>query len=540
MRILAIIVLTCLQFNLLFGNSTVKFTFTFNGIEPNESIKIFLPIEGNANDQYVEDFNVIVIQPGVTYHKEFFLGKPGIVFFVCNSFGWIRCYVRPNDNLEFVCTVNGWRRTCNFTGPNAAGHELLNNSLLEKVQVSSYKIPLNDYDPDIVLNHLKRINYSAQQQIDTLLFNNTIEKDFQQFMIHEVEASALYDLANRVLIKLGGIKKRMKTGSGMDSINFQKIGVLMKGVYEQYNPFDAKYIHCSAANTNATDKGHFIVKTYNEKDKANAPATLIWHGDKYQLYKNVTYSPAFLQEHIMGNYIVITLIYQFKGEMDVLDAIQRFKTHFGTNEYTRIIDKLLPEYVASMHLPVNLNERTFRFNQNQGEELMLDYIGTPISDIRSLVKMLSDNKPIFVDIWATWCTPCKREFNYSHSLDSFLKKNNIDILYLSIDKAGFYPTWKKDIVKYSLNGIHHFASETMVKSLEKELGEPGFLIPRYLLFDEKGELVLKDALRPSDKEELYAQILGKLQSTAAAAKTGSGSDFILNNSASKSINNPQK
>lgn len=541
MRIPIILLLTCfLQVNALFGNGNVKLTFTFNGIEPNESIKIFLPIEGNANNQYVEDSNVMVIQPGVTYHKEFFLENPGIIFLDANSFGRITCYVRPNDILELVCTVSGWRRTCVFTGPNAAGHELLNNSLLENVQVGIYKIPLIDYNTDPVLTRFKKINRSAEHQIDSLLNNKSIEKDFRQFMIHEVESFGLYYLANRILMKSGGMEKRMKKGSQADSINHHKVGVLMRNIYEQYNPFDPKYVHCGFAGLNATDKGHFIIKNYENQDRTNLPTKLIWDGDQYQVYKNITYSPDFLQKHILGKYLIITLIYQFKDDMDIADAIKRYRKHFGSNEYTRIIEKLLPEYISNTKSPVNLNERTFRYDQTQSEKLILGYFGKPISDIRTLVQSLSSNKPVFVDVWATWCTPCKREFNYSHSLDSFLQKNNIDIIYLSIDKDGFYPTWKKDIVKYGLNGIHHFASEALVTSLEKELEEPSFLIPRYLLFDEKGELVLKDALRPSDKEELYAQILGKLKTTAAAANVESGSGFNLNNSASKVLHNPQK
>ncbi len=62
---------------------------------------------------------------------------------------------------------------------------------------------------------------------------------------------------------------------------------------------------------------------------------------------------------------------------------------------------------------------------------------------------------------------------------------------------------------YKLTGSHIRTNKILYAEMFQLFGDgprKSLSIPRYILVNEKGEIVEKDALRPSDKEKLYTQI----------------------------------
>lgn len=121
---------------------------------------------------------------------------------------------------------------------------------------------------------------------------------------------------------------------------------------------------------------------------------------------------------------------------------------------------------------------------------------------------LSDfkGKVVIVDVWATWCQPCLKEVPYMKQLEEeFADRKDITFLAVSVDKDSDKAKWKQMIAEKQLAGVHLFANgfSEIAKSYEI------VSIPRFMVFDKKGNIVSTNSPRPSDPK-LKEMILKEL------------------------------
>lgn len=137
----------------------------------------------------------------------------------------------------------------------------------------------------------------------------------------------------------------------------------------------------------------------------------------------------------------------------------------------------------------------------------IHYVNSTDSSLRSLFKNEMKGKRLYVDLWASWCMPCRQEFKYYPLIDTFFQSHQIEKIFISIDSSSHIEVWKKTIQTYSLDGNHVLAGKKMYDEMEKVIfkGAP-FSIPRYLIVDENGEILSSDAERPSAGSRLLSQL----------------------------------
>ena len=135
-----------------------------------------------------------------------------------------------------------------------------------------------------------------------------------------------------------------------------------------------------------------------------------------------------------------------------------------------------------------------------------ELIGTPspsfenYENIDGTKTSLADlkGKYVYVDVWATWCGPCKAEIPSLKKVEAAYHGKNIEFVSISVDKAKDHDKWKSMIAEKELGGIQLFADNNW--KFEFIQGYKINSIPRFILIDPNGNIVSPDAPRPSSKK----------------------------------------
>ena len=119
-------------------------------------------------------------------------------------------------------------------------------------------------------------------------------------------------------------------------------------------------------------------------------------------------------------------------------------------------------------------------------------------DVNGKKVSLSDfkGKVVLVDVWATWCAPCKQEIPHLQVLEKSYSGTDLVVMSISIDSATDRAKWMNFIKKEALTGLQLFGGDGLKSEIVRLHAINA--IPRFLLYNKKGELVNAHAPRPSD------------------------------------------
>ncbi len=177
-----------------------------------------------------------------------------------------------------------------------------------------------------------------------------------------------------------------------------------------------------------------------------------------------------------------------KGEFlsyTVLPTIKKYETYqsfvnlFGKYFVTPSQKKIIEEFGAELY--------KFRTGGVASDFTYPDTNGNMIS--------LSDfkGKIVLVDVWATWCAPCREQIPFIKKLEEEFHGMDVTFLSVSIDDERDKEIWKQMVIDKKLGGIHLFAGRESKISNDYKITS----IPRFLLFDKDGNIISIDAPTPS-------------------------------------------
>ena len=134
-----------------------------------------------------------------------------------------------------------------------------------------------------------------------------------------------------------------------------------------------------------------------------------------------------------------------------------------------------------------------------------------ISEGEALLKKILEpykGKFVLLDIWGTWCGPCKEAL--SHSTEEYARLKDYDIQYLYLANNSPQTAWENVIKEYNVSGpnvAHYNLPGEQQDAIERYLNVHSF--PTYKLFNRNGEL-LDIHVDPFHLEEL-ARLLQQMK-----------------------------
>jgi len=110
-------------------------------------------------------------------------------------------------------------------------------------------------------------------------------------------------------------------------------------------------------------------------------------------------------------------------------------------------------------------------------------------------------KYVYIDLWASWCTPCLKEVPALQKLEKELKNDKVVFLSISIDAKE--DAWKKKMQEKNMHGNQLWDP---TNSLGQALNVKG--IPFFAIYDPEGRLYMHGAPRPSQGPGLVKLLEG--------------------------------
>lgn len=212
------------------------------------------------------------------------------------------------------------------------------------------------------------------------------------------------------------------------------------------------------------------------------------------------------------------------------------KSENTTEQFVNYIDKNIKdakvaEYLVNLFVYGNISSRGLdgsdalisMFNKHVKDAKMLDKFntlctkweklkaGTPsptfsCPDIDGKTVALADlkGKFVYIDVWATWCGPCRGELPHLKTLEEKYADKDIYFVSLSCDKNK--KAWENMVKKDEMKGIQlHLGVESPFMDAYLING-----IPRFILLDRNGKIISANMTRPSDPKtaEKFNELLG--------------------------------
>lgn len=175
--------------------------------------------------------------------------------------------------------------------------------------------------------------------------------------------------------------------------------------------------------------------------------------------------------------------FRFFSGVSLDETVERYRMLCSNDSLKQKVDAEYQEYVRVYgNLMPGKTAPDFEMVDEDGKSCRL-------SDLRG--------KYLFIDVWATWCLPCRDEIPYMAKLqEHFAGNDRIALISISVDAN--QKTWRNFLKQEQPTWAQYVVDRENNALLEKEYRIYG--IPHFMLLDPEGRIVSLNVARPSEPE----------------------------------------
>jgi thiol-disulfide isomerase/thioredoxin len=399
----------------------------------------------------------------------------------------VKILIEPRNNYHIAMDVP--KKDIQISGANEKG-QMLYASLPDPsfVEMEARRLKLLD-DTSLVSIRTKveELKQSDLSRFKELLDNGEISQSF--FNLIKIDRNCYY-AAREAIVSVIKSYRMVETKQFVLPGGEHVLENLTK-IYTQYPPNSEQLVFSSFwtqyAEYYIKDYKPFIRDDFDMQKLNDLHTDGMIHAFHINESKNCLTGKAL--EFYQAAYLYFTGL-QANYEKELIALFEQFGKDYPDSEYTKYIKPMIDETVRYHQIIEKPFDETVLFADGYENINTLEEALNPLK-----------GKKIYIDVWATWCGPCKKEFKHQQALKKILDQQNIQQLYISIDEDNRDRQWKENIKFYGLSGTHIRASKELFMDLYKRFDKkakiPYISIPWYILVDENGHIIREHAGTPS-------------------------------------------
>jgi thiol-disulfide isomerase/thioredoxin len=379
------------------------------------------------------------------------------VFYGMNQ---MKVYVEAGDKAQISFDANDFVGTFDFQGKKKSAVEYLNNVTLASLPDEDFALPFEQYR--------EKLEGKCNDALKLLKANSI--KGAGDFVKME-QARIRYAYATPLLMyPVGHALMAREAGYAPDQAYYD----LLKEYFVENDDY-----------VDIDEYRNFIIEAAHVLDEKNR--------DVKQLNAKTVAQMRYITDHFTSSKVNSALLHYLASS---------YVDTFGIDGIDEMLS-IYRTYVKDDKLAADFARKYDRWDRSKPGKPSPDFKAV---DIDGKEWTLADfkGKYVYIDMWATWCKPCRQELPHLVELEK--KFADAQIVFLGLSTDGDKAAWEKVVRAGGMCGTQLYIGAR--SSFQTAYNIKG--IPRFILLDKEGIIINNDMSRPSspDTEKVLSALAG--------------------------------